>query len=66
MPSVTDQLWIMYGILVRQLFLLWQLCTVGHGIFKMANVNNFLLVNKTMLISQEIYFKTVLEWTSLA
>jgi len=26
-------------------FLLWQLCTVGHGIFKMANVNNFLLVN---------------------
>jgi len=25
--------------------LLQQLCTVGHGIFYMADVNNFLLVN---------------------
>jgi len=25
--------------------LFWQLCTVGHGIFYMADVNNFLLVN---------------------
>jgi len=24
---------------------LQQLCTVGHGIFYMADVNNFLLVN---------------------
>ena len=25
--------------------LLWQFCTLGHGIFYMANVNNVLLVN---------------------
>jgi len=25
--------------------LLQQLCTVGHGIFYMADVNNFLLLN---------------------
>jgi len=42
------------------------LCTVGHGIFYMADVNNFLLVNYIMLISPDIYFKTVFEWLSLA
>jgi len=41
--------------------LLRQLCTVGHGIFYMADVNTFLLVNKIMLISPDIYFKTVFE-----
>ena len=39
--------------------LLRQLCTVGHGIFYMPDVNTFLLVNKIMLISPDIYFKTV-------
>jgi len=33
MPSVTDQLLIMYGILLQHLFLLQQLCTVDNGIF---------------------------------
>jgi len=33
MPSVTGRLLIMYGILLQELFLLWQLCTVGHEIF---------------------------------
>jgi len=42
------------------------LCTVGHGIFYMADVNTFLLVNKIMLISPDIYFKTVFERLSLA
>ena len=46
--------------------LLWQLCTVGHRIFYMADVNIFLLVNKIMLISPDIYFKAVFEWLSLA
>jgi len=45
---------------------LWQLCTVGHRIFYMADVNTFLLVNKIMLISPDIYFKTIFEWLSLA
>jgi len=35
----------MYGILLQQLSLLRQLCTVGHGIFYIADVSNFLLVN---------------------
>jgi len=40
MPSVTNQLLIMYGILLRHLFsLLQQLCTVDNGIFYMAGVN---------------------------
>jgi len=39
---------------------------VGHGIFYMADVNNFLLANEIMLMSPEIYFKTVFEWLSLA
>ena len=34
--------------------------------FYMADVNNFLLVNEIMLISPDIYFKTVFEWQSLA
>jgi len=46
--------------------LLQQLCTVGHGIFYMADVNEFLLVNYIMLISPDIYFKTVFEWLCLA
>jgi len=46
--------------------LLWQLYTVGHEIVFMANVKNFLLVNKMMLISPDIYFKPVFEWLSLA
>jgi len=37
-----------------------------YGIFYMADVNDFLLVNKIMLISPDIYFKTVFEWLSLA
>jgi len=52
----------MYGILTRQLFFvanLRQLCTVGHGIVYMADVNTFLLVNKIVLISPDISFKTV-------
>jgi len=44
MPSVTDRLLIMYVILLRH-FLLQQLCTVGHWIFYLADVNIFLLVN---------------------
>ena len=44
-PSVTDRLLIMYGILLIQLFFLWQLCTVDNGIFCMADLNNFLIVN---------------------
>jgi len=43
-----------------------QLYTVGHEIVYMANVNNFLLVNKIMLISPDIYFKPVFEWLSPA
>jgi len=31
-----------------------------------ADVNTFLLVNKIMLISPDISFKTVFEWLSLA
>ena len=46
MPSVTDRLLIMYGILLQWFFSLWQqLCTVGNGIFYMAGVNIFLLLN---------------------
>ena len=37
---VTDRLLIMYSFSLLQ-----QLCTVGYGIFYMADVNNFLLVN---------------------
>ena len=44
-PSVTDWLLIMYGICCDSFSLLRQLCTVGHGIFYMVDVNNFLLVN---------------------
>jgi len=44
--SVTDRLLIMYGILLqRRCLLLQQLCTVDNGIFYMADVNVFLLVN---------------------
>ena len=32
----------------------------------MADVNNFLFINQIMLISLDIYFKTVFEWLSLA
>ena len=32
----------------------------------MADVNNFLLMNYIMLISPDIYFKTVFEWLCLA
>ena len=32
----------------------------------MADVNSFVLVNKIMLISPDISFKTVFEWLSLA
>jgi len=32
----------------------------------MADVNNFLFVNLIMLISLDIYFKTLFEWLSLA
>ena len=32
----------------------------------MADVSNFLLVSKIMLISPDIYFKPVFEWLSLA
>jgi len=46
--------------------LLRQLCTVAHGIFYMADVNIFLLMNYLMLISPDIYFKTLFEWLSLA
>jgi len=42
------------------------LCTVDHGIFYMADVNTSLLVNKIMLISPDISFKTMFEWLSLA
>jgi len=58
----------MYGILPRELFFVAAVvyCTVDHGIFYMADVNTFLLVNKIMLISPDIYFKTVFEWLSLA
>jgi len=39
---------------------------MGHGIFYMADVNNFLFVNLIMLITLDIYFKTLFEWLSLA
>jgi len=32
----------------------------------MADVKNFVVVNKIMLISPDIYFKTVFEWLSVA
>ena len=41
--------------------LLWQLCTVSHGIFYMADVNAFLLVK---LIMQTFILK-VFQWLSL-
>ena len=37
-----------------------QFCTVGHGIFYMANVNDFLLVNWIMLILQTFILKQCL------
>jgi len=40
--AVTVRLLIMYAFLLQHLFsLLQQLCTVGNGIFYMANVNVF-------------------------
>jgi len=36
---------IMYGILLRQLFFVVTVVYNGHGIFYMADVNSFLLVN---------------------
>jgi len=39
---------------------------MGHGFFYLADVNNFLLVNLIMLISPDVYFKTMFEWLSLA
>jgi len=39
--------------------LLQQLCTVGHAIYNMADVNIFLLANEILLISSDKYFKTV-------
>ena len=65
MLSVTDRLLITYGILLRQFSLLWQLCTVAHGIFYMADINNLLLVSNIMIIFPDI-FKTAFEWLSLA
>ena len=46
-PSVTDRLLIIYGILRRQLFFVVALVytTVGHGIFYIGDVNNFVLLN---------------------
>jgi len=44
-PSTTDQLLIMYGILLQHPFLLQQSCTVDNGIFYMADVNAFLLLD---------------------
>jgi len=38
---------------------------VDDGIFNMADVNNFLLGNQTLLISADKYFETVFEWQSL-
>jgi len=32
----------------------------------MADVNTFLVVDQIMLISPDVYFKTVFEWLSLA
>ena len=45
-PLATDQLLIMYSILLRHLFYLLQhLCAVAYVIFNMADVNIFLLWN---------------------
>jgi len=57
----------MYGILTRQLFFVAAAVYSGSwDFFYMADVNTFLLVNKIMLISPDISFKTVFEWLSLA
>jgi len=59
MPSVTDRLLIMYGISSTSCSSLQQLYIVDNGIFYMAGVNIFLLVNFIMNILPDKYFKTV-------
>jgi len=57
----------MYDILLRQLFFVAAVVYSGSwNVFYMADVNNFLSVNYIMLISPDIYFKTMFEWLSLA
>jgi len=66
MPSLTDRLLIMYGILLQHLFLCYSSCVQSiMGFFYMADVNVFLLVNYIMNIVPHKYFKTVFEWLSL-
>jgi len=56
MLSVTDRLLIMSGILLQHLFSsLWQLCTVGHGIFYMADVNNFFRELNSAYFSRHLF-----------
>ena len=64
--SVTDWLLIMYGILTRQLFFVAAVVYSGSWDFLYGRCQQLLLVNEIMLISPDIYFKTVFEWLSLA
>ena len=67
MPSVTDQQLIMYGIFRQQLFFVVVVVHSGSWDFLYGRCKQlFLLLNETMLISADIYFKTVFEWLNLA
>jgi len=59
MPSVTDLLVIMYGILLQRIFFVTAVVTVDNGIFYMAGVNIILLVNEIMNILPDRYIETV-------
>ena len=56
----------MYGILPRQLFFVVAVVYSGSWDFLYGRCQQLLLVNEIMLISPDIYFKTVFEWLSLA
>jgi len=42
------------------------LCTVEHGIFLYGQCKQLFVSELNMLISPDIYFKTVFEWLSFA
>jgi len=58
-PAATDRLPIMYGILLRHLFLCCRRCVPWSCDFDTADVNIFLLGNNRPLISSDRYFETV-------
>jgi len=66
MPSVTDRLLIMYGILLQHLFSLLGGCVQSIMGFYMAGVKIILSVNKIINTLRDKYFKTVFfQWLSL-